>query len=117
MLQDGSFFSRTYPKFAEFRASVADEVAHNARRLSHHPSLAMVSGNNEGSVWGDVTLYVDTVLATVAREAPHVVVWPSNPSNGWSTLSPLAPRPDSKAEGKYWKRPVAVCERGGKEVH
>lgn len=31
----------------EFLANVAGEVKHQVRRLSHHPSIALWSGNNE----------------------------------------------------------------------
>ena len=89
-MQDGSFFGN-YPHkedYPEFYALVQKEVAFNARRLSHHPSLALYSGNNEGSVFGNLPLYVDTQLATVQRENKNVIVYPSCPSAGWASVKP-----------------------------
>jgi len=79
------------------------QVAYNARRLASHPSLVVYSGNNEGSVFGDVHLYVDVQLATMQRENPNVIVYPSCPSYGWASLSPLVPRPLA----------TLVCHEGG----
>ena len=89
--QDGSFFG-SYPTYHGFYDLVRREIKYNARRLAAHPSLCVYSGNNEGSVFGDVTLYVDTQLATMHAENTNVRVYPSCPSNGWQSLSPLVPR-------------------------
>lgn len=95
VMQDGSFFG-SYPQYDGFYDLVAQEIAYNARRLAAHPSLVVYSGNNEGSVFGDVHLYVDVQLATMQRENPNVVVYPSCPAYGWASLSPLVPRPDGQ---------------------
>jgi hypothetical protein len=84
-----------HPYSQDFYDNVAAEVAHNGRyqksgymdknscthlygvlfvvypvtlshrRLAHHPSLVVYSGNNEGSVFGDVELFVGTQLTTM----------------------------------------------------
>ena len=70
----------------------------------------------QGSVFGNVPLYVGAQLAVVHKVDPTVVVYPSCPSNGWSSLSPLVPRPNEKKEADYVKdqrvrdRPVAACK-------
>ncbi len=46
--QDFPFACQAYPFFDNaFLANVKKEVAHNVRRLRHHPSLALWCGNNE----------------------------------------------------------------------
>lgn len=46
--QDFPFACQAYPFFDHaFLANVKKEVAHNVRRLCHHPSLALWCGNNE----------------------------------------------------------------------
>ena len=46
--QDCAFACGDYPwTDGDFRTSVAAEIADNARRLRHHPSLALWCGNNE----------------------------------------------------------------------
>lgn len=48
MWQDFAFACQAYPFFdAEFLANVKEEVACNVKRLRHHASLAIWSGNNE----------------------------------------------------------------------
>ena len=67
------------------------------RRLARHPSLIVVSGNNEASVFPNIPLYVGAELSTVVKENPNAVVYPSCPSWGWSQTEPeLIPRPVDK---------------------
>ena len=47
-----------YLKLQAFLASVSEEVRHQVRRLAHHPSIALWSGNNENQV---SLIEVDTV--------------------------------------------------------
>jgi len=45
--QDFMFSCSMYPASPEFLGEVAQEVAHQVRRLKNHPSLALFCGNNE----------------------------------------------------------------------
>ncbi|XP_023165462.2 beta-mannosidase-like [Drosophila hydei] len=45
--QDMMFACAMYPTTPEFLASVSEEVRQNAKRLSHHASIAIFAGNNE----------------------------------------------------------------------
>lgn len=45
--QDMMFACAMYPTTPDFLASVREEVRQNAKRLSHHPSVAIFVGNNE----------------------------------------------------------------------
>ena len=116
IMQDGSFFSQQYPKYQAFYNLVREEVVYNGRRLATHPSLIVYSGNNEGSVFGNVPLYVDTQLVSMAAANPNVVIYPSCPSNGWETLEPHpVPRPN-EAHSPKGRRPLAQCEEDGVQV-
>ena len=66
--------------------SEADELRHQIRRLSHHPSIALYDGCNECHVIiGTPTgIYATFVMTIVAEEDQSRVVWPSCPSNGWT---------------------------------
>jgi hypothetical protein len=58
------------------------ELLHQLRRLSAHPSIAVWDACNECGGFG---LYSDFVMTTVAEEDRSRPVWPSCPSNGWSS--------------------------------
>ena len=60
------------------------EFRHQIRRLSHHPSLALIDGCNECHVIiGTPTgIYATFVLTVVMEEDMSRVLWPSCPSNG-----------------------------------
>ncbi|KAJ3041545.1 hypothetical protein HDV00_009020 [Rhizophlyctis rosea] len=45
--QDFMFACGKYPAYPEFQASVKKEAEANVRRIRHHPSLAIFTGNNE----------------------------------------------------------------------
>ncbi|KAJ3030303.1 hypothetical protein HDV00_008983 [Rhizophlyctis rosea] len=45
--QDFMFGCGKYPAHPEFQASVREEAAQNVKRIRHHPSLAIFTGNNE----------------------------------------------------------------------
>ena len=44
VLQDAMFHNGVYPTHAEFASLVAAELTYQARRLAHHPSLALWIG-------------------------------------------------------------------------
>lgn len=81
--------------------SVTDEVFHQVRRLTHHPSVVLWSGNNEnegalrqnwyGTGWNVslfekdyVTLYIDTIHEELYWNIPYEKYFfiTSSPTNG-----------------------------------
>ena len=70
------------------------EIRHQLRRLSHHPSIAILDACNEcggGSLWGSF------VSPTMADEEPSRPLWPACPSSGWkSGVDRLSGLPNGK---------------------
>ena len=76
---------------AEFLANVREEIEHQVRDLSPHPSLLVWCGNNELELgaweWGydrihphpDYSLYHLEIPRIIAREDPSRPYWPSSP--------------------------------------
>jgi beta-mannosidase len=69
--EEGKFACSNYPRDKAFLQSVRTEVADQLRRLSHHPSIVIYSGNNENQKNAETTptktvdysvLYDDTFL-------------------------------------------------------
>jgi beta-mannosidase len=94
--QDFMFACAAYPVFEErFLANCEAEARDNARRLRHHPSLALWCGNNEleqmhlasdrgweaGEMpWEEYKRLFDHILADVVAELnPATDYWPSSP--------------------------------------
>ncbi|MFW5829343.1 MAG: glycosyl hydrolase 2 galactose-binding domain-containing protein [Planctomycetota bacterium] len=88
--QDCAFACGAYPLAdADFRAQVAAEIADNASRLRHHPSLALWCGNNElemglvgkeGFYWPEYLEFFDELLPAWIRAVdPDTPYWPSSP--------------------------------------
>ncbi|XP_049964319.1 beta-mannosidase isoform X2 [Schistocerca serialis cubense] len=110
--QDFMFACSMYPASEEFLTNVRKEVEYQVKRLSHHPSIAIWSANNENegalrdNWYGTysnfslyqteyVQLYVDTVRQTAKlldSERPFII---SSPTNGLQ----------SEAEGYIAKNP------------
>eukprot|EP00038_Savillea_parva_P028912 m.67751 g.67751 ORF g.67751 m.67751 type:complete len:1029 (+) comp8463_c0_seq1:39-3125(+) len=63
----------------------AAEIAHQVRRLSHHPSLAVYTSCNECIFHGNMTLYVNFAMEVVAAEVSTTPLWPSCPAPGWKS--------------------------------
>eukprot|EP00055_Hartaetosiga_balthica_P010760 m.47003 g.47003 ORF g.47003 m.47003 type:complete len:1028 (-) comp7303_c0_seq1:128-3211(-) len=65
----------------------ADELRHQIRRLSHHPSIALWDGCNECHVViGTPTgIYATFVMKIVEEEDMSHVIWPSCPAEGWTS--------------------------------
>ena len=100
--QDFMFACGMYPAHAEFQASVRAEAEANVRRLRHHPSLALWSGNNEdysiaaslgaydAAFDGDFTetrfparaIYERLLPAVCAELDPARSYWPGSPYGG-----------------------------------
>jgi len=97
--QDFMFACSMYPANSHFLDNVREEVKHQVRRLSIHPSIALWAGNNENEValrgnwYGTDTnftvykedyirLYVETVEDEVKKLVKHTPFLLSSPSNG-----------------------------------
>uniref|UniRef100_A0A7S3LUS4 beta-mannosidase n=1 Tax=Palpitomonas bilix TaxID=652834 RepID=A0A7S3LUS4_9EUKA len=90
--QEFMFACALYPRNQAFLSSVYDEVQYQVRRLVHHPSIVLLSGNNENQATaqsaGDLyvvdysQLYDDTVMTAVRSVTRSTSFWPSSPSNG-----------------------------------
>ena len=123
--QDLMFACAYYLLTDEFEESISLEAEQNIRRLRHHASLALISGNNEmeeeqlaGIVCmmkGDRsssfepqlpihhTDYIkinEYILPKIAkRTAPQTFWWPSSPSSGGSFDDPQDP---NRGDCHYW---------------
>ena len=94
--QDFMFAGAQYPANPEFLRTVDMEVRHQVRRLQHHPSIAIWSGNNENEhwVWKEgkkdvdhykkdyVELYINHVMNGIFAEDTTRPFVGSSPSNG-----------------------------------
>ncbi|TDL19227.1 glycoside hydrolase [Rickenella mellea] len=99
--QDFQFACGVYPAHDEFVASVKAEAEDNVSRLRHHPSLALLCGNNEDYQqvlqWGDVEdlparkLYEHVLPDVVSRltndDIPYHRGSPYG-GKGWDTADP-----------------------------
>jgi len=72
---------------AYYNVGVEDEVRSITRRLMHHPSIVLWSGCNECTyMGGNMSVYEEVVLQTVAAEDSNRPVWPSSPAQyGWDS--------------------------------
>ena len=104
--QDMMFACANYPLDEEgFEENVSAEVVDNVRRLRHHASLGLWSGNNEmeefvmvGDYEGScrtksayIRLYEHVIPHIMAKEDPVTPYWPSSPSSGGAFDDPTAP--------------------------
>lgn len=121
-----------YPVNVEFLNTVQKEVSYQVKRLQHHASIVLWSGNNENEAavaqnWYDVppekmeqvkndyrTLYVDTVMKTVAmvdqgNNRPFIT---SSPTNGLETIKEnyIAKNPQDPLYG------LLYVERGRRRI-
>ncbi|XP_077996660.1 beta-mannosidase-like [Glandiceps talaboti] len=102
--QDFMFACALYPTNDDFLKSVKQEITHQVKRLSHHPSILVWSGNNEnegalanGWYEGVVsknkslyyedyrTLYIDTIMSELESLDITRPFIPSSPTNGIET--------------------------------
>ncbi|CAG2103600.1 unnamed protein product, partial [Medioppia subpectinata] len=112
--QDFMFACALYPAHKEFLDSVNNEVITQVRRIQHHPSIAIWSGNNENEYglkywWYDVknywpdyrALYVNTIGKTLAAEDTTRPYVSSSPSNGLETIKEnyTSSKPDDELYG------------------
>ncbi|KAF1017316.1 MAG: Exo-beta-D-glucosaminidase [Stenotrophomonas maltophilia] len=105
-----------------FRANVAAEARDNVRRLRHHPSIVLWSGNNEeetawkdwghardlkaadpvfaAKVWqGYVDLFGHDLRAVAAEDGLGVPYWSSSPSNDLDTKA----NDSTRGDNHYWE--------------
>ncbi|KAI1789937.1 glycoside hydrolase [Ganoderma leucocontextum] len=99
--QDFQFACGVYPAFDSFVESVKAEAEDNVKRLRHHPSLALLCGNNEDYQmvlqWGGIdalparVLYEEVFPAVVAEHCdPPIPYHRGSPygGKGWDTSDP-----------------------------
>ena len=95
--EESKFACALYPRNKQFLESVKTEVEDQTRRLSHHASISVYSGNNEnmkpaqpppGGQGTDqtlidyVALYDETVQGAIRATDRSRPYWPASPSNG-----------------------------------
>ncbi|MGN0747322.1 MAG: glycoside hydrolase family 2 protein, partial [Aristaeellaceae bacterium] len=112
--QDFMFACAMYELTPAFEASIRAEAEDNVRRLRHHASLGLWSGNNEMEIgvvenWYDqtprqVTDYVkmyEYILPQVLSSTdPDAFYWPASPSSGGSFDNPNDP---NRGDVHYWQ--------------
>ncbi|XP_065912906.1 beta-mannosidase-like [Dysidea avara] len=91
--QEFMFAVGLYPRDKDFLSNVTEEVKHQVRRLGHHSSIVLWSGNNENqniALHSDTqhvldydVLYDGTVRPALMAEDKSRPYWPSSPSNGY----------------------------------
>ncbi|KAI0053200.1 glycoside hydrolase family 2 protein [Auriscalpium vulgare] len=99
--QDFQFACGVYPAHDEFVASVRKEAEDNVKRIRHHPSLAILCGNNEDyqmvHQWNDVpNLPAVKIYEEVLPEVVDALTYPPLPyhrgspygGKGWDTADP-----------------------------
>ena len=112
--QDFMFACAMYELTPAFEANIRAEAEDNVRRLRHHASLGLWSGNNEMEIgvvenWYDqtprqVTDYVkmyEYILPQVLFSTdPDACYWPASPSSGGSFDNPNDP---NRGDVHYWQ--------------
>lgn len=113
--QDLMFACNVYDLTDDFVAEITAEAHENVRRIANHPSLAVISGNNEmESAWleweetkhhSDLLrgMYIhqfEEILKDVSKEeAPDTFYWSSSPcSGGWFD----DPSDENRGDQHYW---------------
>lgn len=99
--QDFCFACAPYPFYnSEFLENVEAEVRDNIRRLRHHASLALWSGNNEielvAMMWkknkvlydANISFFHDILPQWVKQEDPVTPYWPGSPNSGTKGSNP-----------------------------
>ena len=101
--QDILFACGQYPANEHFLSSVKEEAAQAVKRLRHHPSLAILAGNNEDyqvaneglkhdmsmpeEKWAESTfparMIYERILPDIVNEhSPRTIYWPGSPFGG-----------------------------------
>ena len=120
--QDFLYACAFYDLTPAFEASIRKETEQNVRRLRHHPSLALLCGNNEMEMFQAAALKLDmngenhefapsamhhhadyikmfeSIIPEICRrEAPQTFYWPASPSSGGSYDDPNGRKPGRRA--------------------
>ena len=112
--QDMMFACANYQLTEEFEANITREVTQQAKRLCHHASLGVWSGNNENEQFeivgafdsDDITRrdyliqYEYIIPKILKKESPDTFYWPSSPSSGGAFVEPASP---NKGDIHYWE--------------
>ncbi|WP_345801725.1 glycoside hydrolase family 2 protein [Microbacterium sp. AZCO] len=124
--QDFLFACAAYPEEEPLRSEVEAEARENIVRLASHPSLVLLTGNNEnlwgfedwgwkerldGRTWG-AHYYYELFPALIAELAPHVPYAPGSPfspGGGWDGSAQTGAHPNDEAHGsmhlwEQWNR-------------
>ena len=111
--QDFMFACAVYNLTDDFEENIRAEFLDNVRRLRHHPSLALLCGNNEMEEfvavgeWVDnlhqkadyIKMYEYIIPKVLKTEAPQTFYWPASPSSGGSFDEPQDP---TRGDVHYW---------------
>lgn len=104
----------TVPDTEEMRASMKAEVYENLKRMRHHASLALISGNNEveemfaydelrnNPVYTEMYLYLyeEMMPEAMAKLCPYVPYIPSSPTTCGHFIDP---RNENYGDAHYWE--------------
>ena len=97
----------------DMKNEFTEEAIYNIKRLRHHPSLAIISGNNEMEAgilgWGIsnsllvkldyLNLYEHILPDIFTKYAPDTFYWPSSPSSGGGFDDPSC---ETRGDVHYW---------------
>ena len=111
--QDFMFACAVYNLTDDFEENIRAEFLDNVRRLRHHPSLALLCGNNEmeqfvaEGEWVDcprqkadyIKMYEYIIPKILKVESPQTFYWPASPSSGGSFDKPQDP---TRGDVHYW---------------
>ncbi|MBQ6222276.1 MAG: glycoside hydrolase family 2 protein [Solobacterium sp.] len=111
--QDMMFACANYRLTEEFIESISWEVTQQAKRLRHHASLGIWSGNNEMEMFEvlgnfdsddqtrrDYLIQYEYIIPEILRkESPDTFYWPSSPSSGGAFVNPSD---SNRGDVHYW---------------
>ena len=111
--QDCMFACSSYELNEDFEENITAEITENVRRIRHHASLALWSGNNEmeTQVWDKcwkpsqkqfydyVKIFEYIIPKIMKEEDPGTFYWPSSPSSGGNFDNPWD---ENRGDAHYW---------------
>ncbi|MBR1506910.1 MAG: glycoside hydrolase family 2 protein [Eubacterium sp.] len=111
--QDFMFACANYRLTPEFAENITNELKDQIRRLAHHASLGLWSGNNEMEMfagkgeWGAtdeirkdyLEMYENLFPKIMRLEGPDHFYWPASPSSGGGFDEPNSP---DRGDAHYW---------------
>lgn len=111
--QDFMFACAVYDLTPEFEANIRAEIIDNLKRIRHHASIGLMSGNNEmeqfvkertwvskDSEVRDYIIMYERIIPQLMKEyAPQIFYWSSSPSSGGSFDDP---RDENRGDVHYW---------------